>query len=232
MFPFFFDPTMIMVLPALALAFWAQWKVKSAYREYSEIYSSKRTTGAQVARAILNANGLSNVAVNPVAGELSDHYNPADQTVNLSEGIYHKTSIASLAVAAHECGHAIQHKQGYKAMEWRAKLVPAANIGSWAAFPLFFVGMLIGPGTGVIFMDLAIGLFGAALLFHLVTLPVEFDASRRALVILEGGQFLAGREIQGARAMLRAAAWTYVASATMALMQLLRLLILRNMADD
>jgi uncharacterized protein len=232
MFPFFYDPTFALILPALAFAFWAQRKVKSAYREYSEVYTRSRTTGAQVARAILNGNGMSDVAVNPVAGELSDHYNPADRTVNLSEGIYGQTSIASLAIAAHECGHALQHKQGYKAMEWRAKLVPAANIGSWAAFPLFFVGMFIGKSTGVLIMDIGIGLFAAALMFHLVTLPVEFDASRRALAVLEGSQFLARDEMDGARKVLRAAAFTYVASATMAATQLIRLLILRNMADD
>ncbi len=131
MFPFFYDPTFIMILPALALAIWAQWKVKSAYREYREVRTQQGVTGARVARAILNANGLRNVTVKPASGELSDHYNPQDGTVNLSQDIYNGTSIASLAIAAHEVGHAIQHAKDYKPLVWRAKLVPAANIGSW-----------------------------------------------------------------------------------------------------
>ena len=221
-----------MILPALALAIWAQWKVKSTYREYSRVDTQQGITGARVARTILNANGLQNVSVKSTPGELSDHYNPQDETVNLSKDIYSGTSIASLAIAAHEVGHAIQHSKDYKPVVWRAKLVPAANIGSWAAFPLFFIGMFIGPGTGAILMNVGIGLFAAALLFHLVTLPVEFNASSRALAILEGSQFLTQRELSGARKVLSAAAWTYVASATMALMQLLRLLLIRNMYDD
>lgn len=229
MFPFFFDPTYVLLIPAIILAVWAQWKVRSTFAEYSQVPS--RYTGAQVARTILNQKGLTQVDVGAVPGQLTDHYDPSSNQVNLSESIYATRSVASVAVAAHECGHALQHADGYQPMIWRAKLVPAANIGSTMAFPLFFIGLLFGRGTGILLMDLGIGLFLAALLFHLVTLPVEFNASRRALVILEGSGTLAAEEMVGARKVLRAAAWTYVASATMALMNLLRLILLRNMMD-
>ena len=232
MFPFFFDPTFALILPALGLAIWAQMKVKSTYARYSKVQNRTGISGAQVAKSILRHSGLSDVEVGPVAGELTDHYDPAAEKVSLSEGNYGARSIASLAVSAHECGHALQHADGYQPMVWRAKLVPAANFGSMMAFPLFFIGLLFGHGSLAILMDIGIGLFAAALLFHLVTLPVEFNASRRALAILENSNFLAADEMQGARAVLKAAAWTYVASATMALVQLVRLLILRNMADD
>jgi len=228
-FPFFFDPTYVLLIPAIILAVWAQWKVRSTFAEYSQVPS--RYTGAQVARTILNQKGLTQVDVGAVPGQLTDHYDPSSNQVNLSESIYATRSVASVAVAAHECGHALQHADGYQPMIWRAKLVPAANIGSTMAFPLFFIGLLFGRGTGILLMDLGIGLFLAALLFHLVTLPVEFNASRRALVILEGSGTLAAEEMVGARKVLRAAAWTYVASATMALMNLLRLILLRNMMD-
>ena len=232
MYPFFFDPTYLLVLPALGLAMWAQMRVKSAYSRYSQVGTRRRLQGAQVARDILNAGGLRHVTIQGTPGELSDHYNPKDETVNLSPTIYGGTSIASVAIAAHEVGHALQHAQGYMPVIWRARLVPMANIGSWAAFPLFFIGMFLHAGIGSFLMNLGIAFFAGALLFHLVTLPVEFNASRRALTILENSAYLTGDEMDGARAVLRAAAWTYVASATMALMQLVRLLILRNMYSD
>ncbi len=231
MIPFVFDPTFALILPALALALWAQRKVKSTFRRYSQVTNQSGATGAQIARGILRQKGLAEVDVDSVAGELTDHYDPSTTTVNLSESNYDKRSIASLAVSAHECGHALQHADGYQPMVWRAKLVPAANLGSKAAFPLFFIGMIFGQGSLTILMDLGIALFAAALLFHLVTLPVEFNASKRALVILEGSNYLTGHEMDGAQKVLRAAAWTYVASATMALTQLIRLLILRNMSE-
>jgi hypothetical protein len=229
MFPmFFFDPTMILVLPALAFALWAQWKVSSTFKRYNQIPTRSRLTGRAVATQILRQNMLNDVEVGHVSGELTDHYDPSSKIVNLSDSNYASYSVASLAVAAHEVGHALQHAQGYQPITWRARLVPAANIGSFAAFPLFFIGMLFGKGMGIFFMDLGIALFLFALLFHVVTLPVEFNASKRALAILESNGMLVSDEVAGARAVLRAAALTYVASATMALMQLLRLLILRN----
>ncbi|HQE62352.1 MAG TPA: zinc metallopeptidase [Candidatus Latescibacteria bacterium] len=228
MFPFFFDPTMLLLLPALAFAIWAQWKVSSTFNRYSRIPSRSRLTGRAVATQILRQNMLNDVEVGHVSGHLSDHYDPTSKTVNLSHSNYASYSVASLAVAAHEVGHALQHAHGYQPVTWRSRLVPVANIGSTAAFPLFFIGLLFGKGLGLFFMDLGIALFLFALLFHIVTLPVEFNASKRALAILEDSGMLAADEIPGAKAVLRAAALTYVASATMALMNLLRLIILRN----
>lgn len=229
--PMFFDSTMLLLLPALAFAMWAQWKVKSTFNKFSQVPSRARVPGRVVAAQILRQAMLNDVEVGHVAGQLTDHYDPSSKIVNLSDTNYNGYSIAGLAVAAHEVGHAIQHAQGYKAMEWRARLVPAANIGSTASFPLFFIGMLFGQGLGVFLMDLGIALFMFALLFQVVTLPVEFNASKRALAILETNGMLAQDEIPGAKAVLRAAALTYVASATMALMNLLRLIILRNSRD-
>jgi len=232
MFPFFYDPTFLLLLPALAFAFWAQWKVKSTFARYTRQPSEAGYTGAQVAKGILNDANLGRVGVDAVAGQLTDHYDPASKQVNLSESNFAQRSVASLAVAAHEVGHALQDRDGYQPMIWRAKLLPAARIGSTGAFPLFFIGMLFGQGVGVFMMDLGIAFFAAALLFHVVTLPVEFNASRRALALLEGQGFLASREIPAAKAVLNAAALTYVASATMALVNLLRLILLRNMSSD
>lgn len=228
MFPFF-DWTMILILPAFALALWAQFKVKGTYRQFSDVHSRLGMTGQQVARRILDQNGLHDVPVEPIEGELTDHYHPGDRKVRLSEGIFGSTSLAALAVAAHEVGHAIQHKVGYAPMSWRAKLVPVANIGSMAAMPLFFIGMFI-PNISWL-MDLGIIFFAGAVVFHMVTLPVEFDASNRALAILGNGSFLAPDEVTGARKVLNAAAWTYVAAATMALLQMLRLILIRNSRD-
>ncbi|MCB9366792.1 MAG: zinc metallopeptidase [Calditrichaeota bacterium] len=229
MFPFMFDWTMILILPAFALAMWAQSKVRGTYREYSQVRSRLGMTGEQVARRILDQNGLQDVPVEPVAGELTDHYHPGERKVRLSEGIHGSTSLAALAVAAHEVGHAIQHKNGYKAMTVRAALVPAANIGSMAAMPLFFIGLLVPSISWM--MDLGILFFAGAVLFHMVTLPVEFDASRRAVAILGNGTYLAPDEVKGAKSVLDAAAWTYVAAATMALLQMIRLILLRGSRD-
>lgn len=228
MFPIF-DWTMILILPALGLAFWAQHKVKGTYRQFSDVRARLGMTGQQVARRILDQNGLQDVEVEPIAGELTDHYHPGDRKIRLSEGIFGSTSLSALAVAAHEVGHAIQHKVGYAPMSWRANLVPVANIGSMAAMPLFLIGMFV-PSIGWL-MDLGIIFFGGAVLFHLITLPVEFDASSRAVSILGNGSFLAPDEVTGAKKVLDAAAWTYVAAATMSLLQLLRLIILRNSRD-
>jgi len=228
MFPFFFDPTWMLILPALALAIWAQVKVKKTYEKYSQIASRSGMTGAQAARRILDSQGLLNVQVEEVAGALTDHYDPRDKTVHLSQPVYESNSLAALAVAAHETGHAVQDQVGYAPMYVRARLVPVAGIGSGLAFPLFFIGFLFGKGSLAWMMDLGILLFGASVLFHIVTLPVEFDASRRAMAILANGGYLAPDEIYEAKKVLKAAAWTYVAVASMAVLQLVRLLILRD----
>jgi len=224
-----FDPTMILIIPVLILTFWAQMKVKSNYKKYLGIRSSLNISGAEVAQRILQQNGIHDVVIMEEPGELTDHYNPATKEVHLSEHIYHGTSIASLSIAAHEVGHAIQHAKGYYPVILRGKLLPAANIGSNFGFPLFLIGLLF---SFPFLMDIGIIFFAGALIFHLVTLPVEFNASYRAIGELERGGFInVGLEKSGCKSMLSAAAMTYVASALMALVQLIRLLILRNSRD-
>jgi Zn-dependent membrane protease YugP len=225
-----FDPTMLLLLPGLAFALWAQFKVRSTYEKWSKVASVRGANGEAVARSILSRHALSDVKVGAVAGVLSDHYDPRSRAVNLSEGIYHSPSIAGLSVAAHECGHALQHKEGYAPLALRSALAPVVGFASMAAFPLFFIGFLFASGVSWL-MDVGILFFGVALAFHVITQPVEFDASKRALAILETGGYLAPNEVGGARAVLNAAAMTYVAATAMAALQLLRLLILRNSRD-
>ncbi|MBM3327984.1 MAG: zinc metallopeptidase [Calditrichaeota bacterium] len=228
MFPFF-DPTFVLLIPAMILAFWAQAKVKSAYQKYSEVRSAAGLTGAQVARKILNLNGINDVEVEAVEGELSDHYDPRSRKVRLSEGIYGSSSLAALGIAAHEVGHAIQHQKGYLALQLRHLFLWPANIGSTLAMPIFFVGLIFSSFK--VLMDVGIILFLGALTFQLITLPVEFDASRRALAQLRGTGLMADYEISQTRKVLTAAAWTYVAAATVTLMHLLRMILLRNSRD-
>jgi uncharacterized protein len=229
--PFFWDSTMLLILPALALAFYAQWKVKSTYQKMSQVPSAAGRTGREVAELLMSANGITDVTVQEIGGTLSDNYDPRSRTVNLSGDIYDGTSVAAMAVAAHEVGHVIQHHRGYLPIRLRDAVVPAANLGSTLAFPLFFIGMLFGRGTGVWLMDLGIVLFGLGVLFHVVTLPTEFNASSRALRELGDRGLLAQVEVDQARQVLNAAALTYVAAATMALLQLLRLVLIRNSRD-
>ncbi len=224
-----FDPTIILLIPGLILAFWAQAKVQGAYRKYSAIRSASNLTGAQVARRILNTNGLNDVAVEEVPGELTDHYDPRTRTVKLSEAVYHSPSVAALGIAAHEVGHAIQHHSGYIALRLRHALLTPANLGSTLALPLFLIGFIFTSFK--VLMDIGIFLFLGALAFQLVTLPVEFNASKRALVQLQRTGLLADFEVERSRKVLSAAALTYVAAATMALLQLIRLLILRESRD-
>lgn len=225
------DPTMLLVLPALAFALWAQFKVRSTYEKYSQIRSRSGRTGRDMALSIMARNGVTGVNVEEVGGMLSDHYDPRSRVVSLSAPIYEGASISSIAVAAHEVGHVLQHQQGYFPLAFRSTFAPAAGIGSWAAFPLFIVGMFLSRSVGPILMDAAIVLFAAAVVFHLVTLPVEFDASRRALVQLTDSGAIPHDEVVGAKAVLDAAALTYVAAAATAALQLMRLLILRNSRD-
>jgi Zn-dependent membrane protease YugP len=185
-------------------------------------------TGAQVARTILNRNGLADVAVKPVAGVMSDHYDPRTREVCLSEGVYNSTSVSAISIAAHEVGHALQHAEQYAPLQIRASILPVANLGSTAAFPLFFIGLLLRTGF---LMDLGIFFFAGALLFHLVTLPVEYNASSRALKQIQNGLVYQDEEIAGSRKVLNAAALTYVAATLMALMQLIRLILIRNSRD-
>ena len=225
---FFFHPSYLILIPGMLLMFWAQSRVKGTYQRYSQVSSTMGMTGAQVARTILLKMGINDVKVEPVAGELTDHYDPNAKAVRLSQGIHNSTSLAAAAVAAHECGHVLQDKQGYGFMNLRASLVPAANIGSQFGPMLVILGLFLG-GLGTVstlFTQLGIVLFVAAIAFHIVTLPVEFDASRRALKLIDDLGILQGEENKGAKAVLQAAAWTYVATALYAVLQLVQLLLL------
>ncbi|HAI52302.1 MAG: zinc metallopeptidase [Limnochordia bacterium] len=221
----FYDPTFILVLPALLLALYAQVKVKSTFARYLQERSYVGLTGAQVARQILNANGLHNVSVERVGGELTDHYDPRSETVRLSPQVYDGTSVAAVGVAAHEVGHAVQHARGYVPLGLRTSLFPVAAVGSQMAFPLFMLGFLFSMD---VLMLVGIWFFIAALAFQLITLPVEFNASRRALAALQSGGYLTQAEVPKAKAVLSAAALTYVAAVAVAASQLIRLLFLRG----
>ncbi|NJM27223.1 MAG: zinc metallopeptidase [Pseudanabaena sp. RU_4_16] len=222
-----FHPSYLILIPGTLLMFWAQNRVQGTYRKYAEVRSSMGMTGAQVAQTILRRMGVTNVKVEPVQGELTDHYDPSAKAVRLSEGIFASDSLAAAAVAAHECGHVLQDVQGYKPMNLRAALVPAANIGSSIGPMLVIAGLFFGAAGGI-FINIGIALFTAAILFHVVTLPVEFDASSRALKLIDEYGILQGEENQAARAVLNAAAFTYVASAIYAVLQLIQLLMLRD----
>ncbi len=229
-FPLFFDPTMILLLPAIALALWAQAKVRSNYNKFSQVPSRGGLSGADVARRILASRGLSEVEVRGVDGQLSDHYDPRNRTVNLSPAVYQGRSLAALAIAAHETGHAMQHGEEYFPLTVRSAIAPTVSIGSTLAFPLFFVGFLFAAKVGWL-MDVGIWFFSAAVVFHVITLPVEFNASSRAMAILKDDGYLAQDEAVGAKKVLDAAAMTYVAAAAVSVMHLLRLLILRGARD-
>jgi hypothetical protein len=222
---FAWDPTMILIIPALILAIYAQFKVKNTYAKFSQIYNARRMTGKQAAIELLSMNGIGDVEVEATEGTLSDHYDPRIKKVRLSQANYQGASLASLAVAAHEVGHAIQHHKNYFPLQIRHAILPVTNFGSWLAFPLFFIGFFMQTPF---LMDLGIVLFAGVVVFHLVTLPVEFNASNRALLQLESHGFLTTQEVGGAKKVLNAAALTYVAATAMALLQLVRLLLIRN----
>lgn len=217
------DPTMIILIPAVLLSMWAQSRVQSTFNQYSQIAARGNVTADSAARMLLTLYGMSNMPINHVSGNLTDHYDPRNRTLNLSDGVYGNRSIASIGVAAHEVGHAIQHHESYSPLIFRNSIVPVVNICSSASMPLFFIGLLMGNG---LLVNIGIVLFAGALVFHLVTLPVEIDASRRALNLLEQTHTLAPDELSGAKKVLTAAAWTYIASALMAVLQLLRLILI------
>ena len=223
----FFDTTYILVLIGIGLTMLASLKLKSTFSKFSRIRSVSGYTGQEVARMILNANGIYDVNVNPVSGSLTDHYDPASKTVNLSEDIYGSNSIAAISVAAHECGHAIQHNVGFIPLSFRSLLVPVANFGATLSWPLVLIGLMLG-NAGSFLIQIGIILFMCAVLFQIVTLPVEFDASRRAIIELEKNSILPEQERKGAKDVLFAAALTYVAATAASMLQLLRLIILRG----
>ncbi|HYM82036.1 MAG TPA: zinc metallopeptidase [Candidatus Limnocylindria bacterium] len=229
---FGFDPTFFMLIPALIFAFWAQFKVQGTYKKYSQVRAANGRTGREMAAAIMSRNGVTDVAIEEVGGVLSDHYDPRVKKVRLSTHNYRESSIAAIAVGAHEVGHVLQHAQGYFPLQIRSALAPVASFGSMLAFPLFIIGILFGSASfSPLLMDLGILLFTGAVVFQVVTLPVEFDASKRALAQLTSSGAIHPEEVSMAKKVLDAAALTYVAAAAMAAIQLLRLILIRNSRD-
>lgn len=224
----YFDYTFILLIPALLLTVYSQFKVKNTYRHFSGVYSASGRPASVVAREILDAGGLQNVRVEQVPGELTDHYDPRDQTLRLSTGVYSSPSIAAYGIAAHEAGHALQHQERYIPLSIRSAIVPVASFGSSAAMPLFLVGLFTPYG---IFMDIGIIFFSVAVLFQIVTLPVEFNASSRAMTLLQAGNYVNMQELGMVRKVLGAAAMTYVAAMAVSVLNLLRLIILRGSRD-
>jgi Zn-dependent membrane protease YugP len=224
-YPFYFDSTWLILIPGILLAIFAQARVNGVFNKYSQIKSYGGWTASAAARRMLDENALDGVPIRPAQGRLSDNYDPRRKVLNLSRPVYGSQSLAALGVAAHEVGHALQHRQGYAPMALRSFLVPVANIGSFAAWPLLIAGLLLAMP---VLVDIGIAVFGAAVLFQVVTLPVEFDASRRGLALLREGGFLQEEELAGARKVLSAAALTYLAATLMAVLQLLRLLLIAN----
>ncbi len=226
---FFYDWTYFLIIPGLILGIWAQMKVKGTYAEYSRIPTRLGRSAANVVDDLLRRNGNNKVSIGRVSGELTDHYNPANETLNLSDGVYASNSIAALGIAAHEAGHAMQKLEGYAPLRLRTAIVPAVNICSGLSTPLFFLGLVMAwePLT-----TLGIILFAASTVFALVTLPVEFNASNRAVAMLTEGGYVTGEEERGVRKVLTAAALTYVAAAVTSLLSLLRLVLLARRRND
>ena len=220
----YFDPTYVLVLIGAVLSLLASAKVNSTYAKYSRVRSMTGMTGAQAAQKILYHAGIHDVRIEHVRGNLTDHYDPSAKVVRLSDATYNSPSVAAIGVAAHECGHVLQHHEGYAPLKLRTMLVPAANIGSKLGIPLIIIGILFGANATLV--NIGIWVFSLAVLFQLVTLPVEFNASNRAVQILDSQGILGGQEVGQCRQVLNAAALTYVAAAAASILQLLRLVIL------
>lgn len=222
---YFFDPTWIFVIIGALLSMAASAKVKTTFSKYSKVRSMSGMTGAEAAKRLLSSQGIYDVQVRSVSGKLTDHYDPKTKTVNLSDSVYDSNSVAAIGVAAHECGHAMQDNTGYVPLKLRAVIVPAANIGSHAALPIIILGVFIG-GMGSPLVNIGLILFSLAVLFQLVTLPVELNASRRAVTLLGQVGILGDQEVGHTKKVLGAAALTYVAALAATVLQLLRLVIL------
>lgn len=218
-----FDRTYLLIIIGMLICLAASGVMKSTFSKYSRIQSYSRLTGAQTASRILQFAGISDVRIQPVRGNLTDHYDPRNKTLNLSEAVYGNTSLAAICVAAHECGHAVQHDRSYAPLSIRSAIVPVANLGSTLSWPIFFAGLLFSIPS---LLTVGIVLFSAAVLFQLVTLPVELNASRRALTMLQDAGIIRSEEVSGGRKVLTAAAMTYVAALASSILQLLRLIIL------
>lgn len=218
-----FDPTMILVLIGAALSMWASGRVQSTFQKYSRVRCMSGMTGAEAAKRLLHSQGIYDVTVQAVKGSLTDHYDPRTKTVNLSEAVYSQTSVAAIGVAAHECGHAIQDNVGYVPLKLRGAFVPVASFGSKLSWPLILIGLVLGATS---FLQIGIWMFVLAVLFQIITLPVEFNASGRAVRLLGDAGILRGEEVDQTKKVLGAAALTYVAAAASSILQLLRLVIL------
>lgn len=225
---YYFDWTYLLVLPCIVLSLWASANVKSTFNRYAGQHSRRGLTGAAAAREVLRANGVYDVQIQRISGNLTDHYDPRDNVIRLSEAVYDSTSTASIGVACHEAGHAVQYAQGYFPIRVRAAIIPVTNFGSRLAMPLILLGLALSifarDWYGLVYLGIAC--FALSLVFQLVTLPVEFNASRRAMAAIGDSRLLDEEEQKGARKTLRAAALTYVAATAVALSQLLRLLVL------
>ncbi len=232
LYGYYFDPTYILIIIGAVICLIASARVKTTFHKYNRVRSMSGMTGAQAAERILHSAGIYDVSVQHVSGELTDHYDPRNKTLSLSDSTYGSTSVAAVGVAAHECGHAIQHQQDYAPLSIRSAIVPVANLGSFAAWPLILIGMFITSSTGSLLINIGILCFSFSVLFQLVTLPVEFNASSRAIHMLGQTGILREEELRGTRKVLGAAALTYVAGAAAAILQLLRLLILTNGRRD
>ena len=225
----YFDTTyIILVLPCLLLSLWASASVNSTFKKYSQHRSHRGITGAEAARRVLQANGVSGVRIEQVAGELTDHYDPKTNVIRLSQNVHSSTSVAAIGVAAHEAGHAVQYAQSYAPIHLRAAIIPITNLGSRLAMPLILIGLLLNAAAeaSYFFVYAGIACFGLSLVFQLITLPVEFNASHRAIRAIDQAGLLTEEEQRGAKKTLRAAAMTYVAATAVALAQLLRLITL------
>ena len=229
LYGYYFDPTYVLIVIGMVICMAASAHVNSTFRKYSKYRSNSGLTGAQAAKMILESQGIYDVTIQHIGGDLTDNYNPSNKVLSLSDATYNQTNVAAIGVAAHECGHAMQHAKGYEPISVRNALVPFANWGSRLSWILIIVGILFyGNGTGQTLLDLGIIAFSLAVLFQLVTLPVEFNASARALTMLRDYNFLDETEVRGARKVLSAAAMTYVAAAAASILQFLRLLAIAN----
>ncbi len=227
----------VLVVPAILFSVWASYKVNSTFKKYKEQYSSRRITGADAARYVLDSQGLSNIRIEKISGELTDHFDPQNKVIRLSDSVYNNTSTAAIGVACHEAGHAIQHAENYTPIKIRAAIIPITNIGSKLAGPLILIGLVLGATMQffTIFAYIGVACFSLSTIFQLVTLPTEFNASKRALECIESHHLLDGDELRGARKVLSAAAMTYVAALAVSAMQLLRYILIlngRNRNDD
>ena len=227
-YPMYFDPTYMLVLIGVVICLAASAKMLSTFSRYSRIRNHSGMTGREAAEQVLHRAGIYDVRVEHVSGNLTDHYDPRSKVLRLSDATYGSASVAAVGVAAHECGHAIQHATGYAPLAFRSALVPVANFGSTIAWPLILIGLLFNSQSSVLFLNLGILAFSLAVLFQIVTLPVEFNASSRAIHMLSGNGMLYEDEVRATRKVLTAAALTYVAGAASAILQLLRIILLSN----